>query len=186
MRIIESDRAITKIKCHDEDENIRITWNWPQDISQVYIFADKELTSGKLFTLHEYKKRGGCILKKPVGVSTYYIYPFLREGGEDILCAQPQGENQVSYTRKTIISLKMSQKSSINSPYKNYKITLAAENFTPPDIIRYVKNGMEYLIGEPLTENPLTRIIRTQKNESLDIYISEENSNLYTLGIVRK
>jgi hypothetical protein len=40
MRILESDKIIKNLKCHDENESIRLTWNWPQEISQVYIFTD--------------------------------------------------------------------------------------------------------------------------------------------------
>ena len=195
MRVAESDKIIKNIKCTDEGENIRLTWSWPQGIEQVYAFTSEELTGGKLFTLQEYKKRGGYILRKNPGVSTYYIYPFLRKGGEDILCNQPPGQNKISYTNQTIINFSVSEKFGLpflGQYYKNHEIILSSENDVPADIISYVKkennfpndaqDGVVYYFGEMLEAGkPLTRIVQTGKNEYISLFIRKENTELYVM-----
>ncbi|MCL2386298.1 MAG: hypothetical protein FWC89_01995 [Defluviitaleaceae bacterium] len=215
MRVVEAeeDKTIKNVKCYDNSDNIRLTWNWGQGVQQVYIFteglnvnetdanAENFSNDGKLFTLQEYKKQGGCILPKNAGAFVYYIYPFQRVDGEDILYDQPHNQNQISYTCKTTINVTIVEKAeptmlssffSSGGRYKNHEVTLTSNYNVSADIIGYVKNenapptdindGTTYLLGEPLQANqPLTRIIRTERNEYLNLFIPEEHSTLYTL-----
>ncbi|MCL2223485.1 MAG: hypothetical protein FWB96_00790 [Defluviitaleaceae bacterium] len=176
---------ITNIKCREEGEKLKLTWSWPQEIEQVYVFENAEFENGRLFTLQEYKKRGGVFLKKPQGVSTYYICAFRRENGEDILFKEL--ENAISFTNKTEISCVISKKSEMpvfGSQFQNHEITLTATHTVPADTICYTKNenGIVYFFGEQLQANePTTRIIRTEKNEYIRPFVREESTELFLL-----
>ena len=196
--------TITNLKCYDEGENIRLTFNWGAGVEQVYIFENEDKnegdaspevnqnSGGRLFTLQEYKKRGGYIRAKRPGRFTYRVYPFVRdESGRDILSEQP--ENSITHICKTDIALTIEESTGV--AYKHYKITLTAQHSTPPDIVLYVKysetedahpgnasDGVAYLFGEMLDAGkPVTRIIRTETNEYLRFFINQINSELYNL-----
>ena len=196
MRIIQSDEYIIKnTKCHDDGDKLRIIFNWPNGIGQVYIFAAKyaapvaelmEQGGGKLFTLQEYKKLGGYITEKAQGETHYYIYPLMREGGENILYDQT-GENSVSFIDMTFITCQICEKTGwgFDNGYKNHEITLEANYPVEKNIICYVKkknepprdnnDGTLYYFGEPIEPNqPITRIVRTMKNEYLRIFVRDE------------
>ncbi|MDR0272721.1 MAG: hypothetical protein LBI27_05335 [Clostridiales bacterium] len=154
---------IKNLKLHDENENIRLTWNWPQDIEIVYV-------NEKLFTLQEYKKLGGCILPKKIGVSTYHI----------TLHPHEETENKITFICEVKIYLKISEHT--GKQFKNHKIIISSENDVPAGIIHYVKNDVVYEFGETLEANiPVTRIVRTGIDDSFRIFINEENAELYRL-----
>ncbi|MCL2218192.1 MAG: hypothetical protein FWB91_14410 [Defluviitaleaceae bacterium] len=174
------------IKCHEEDSGIRLTFNWPSGIEQVYIFATRgnfdirqaSLGDGKLFTLQEYKKRGGCMMPKKPGVFTYYICPFLRENAEDIFA---DGMLQATHTCRINIDYTIRQRI---GRYKNHEITMLADYPVARGIVKYEKEpgGVEYIFGEiPGPGRPVIRIARTAADESLRFFISEEFSELYNL-----
>ncbi|MCL2578044.1 MAG: hypothetical protein FWE27_08345 [Defluviitaleaceae bacterium] len=161
---------ITNIKCREDGEKIKLTWSWPPEIELVYV-------NGKLFTLQEYKKRGGCFLGKIPGITTYQICPFKRENGEDILYEQ----SEITVSFKTTINCAV-KTGAFGSRYKNHVITLTSEHDVPTDIICYEKGDITYFFGEPLkAETPIIRIVRTEKNEHIRLFIREEFTELYDL-----
>jgi len=158
-----------KIKIYDENANLRITFDWPQNVGEVYIATAPPPEMGRLFTLQEYKGQGGFVTPKLPGVTTYYIYP--TDWGE---------VGQISYTFRTDIDVQIREKI---GRYKNHHITLCATHPVPQDVVCYVKDdGTRYQLGESLQPNvPLTRVVRTCMHEYLRLFIAEDYSNLYSL-----
>lgn len=178
----EADKQITKLRCRDDGEKIRLTWAWPGGVEFVYVF---EGGTSRLYTLPEYKKRGGFFAAKKPGVSTYYI----------CLDNLPCKKNCVSFTVRATITYTLTEKHGfpvLPQSHKNYELTLTAAHFTPPETLCYTKkennfpqhasDGIMYLFGEPLEAGiPLTRIIRTEKNEYIRLFVTGENSEIYSL-----
>lgn len=177
---------IKKIKCYDEGDAIRLTFDWPQGISQVFISTEPDPAVGRLFTLQEYKKQAGYTTLKIQGAITFYIYPSQREDGEDII----YDPTEFAYTNPTIITFSLAEEI---EQYKNYRLTISANYPVPEEIICYVKkenaipndisDGVLYPFSEALTPNqPMTRIIRTTKNEYINLFIQDvNNAKLYQL-----
>jgi len=196
---MESGERVTNIRCIEEGENIRITFNWPESVEQVYIFStqgefgefkinEADTSQGRMFTLQEYKKRGGCVISQEPGVITYYIYPFRREDGEDV-CYACDGENQITHTCRINIDFTIREKT---GRYKNHEITLTADHPVERDTVRYVKkandspqnihDGVDYVFGEMLEPGRyVTRVVRTMSNEYLRLFICEDKADLINL-----
>lgn len=156
-------KGARKMKYYNEGKTVRLTWSWPAGVDTVDVCEND--APGKLYTLQEYKQRGGYVLPKKPGRFTYHI-----------------GENEISFTHQTEIALQIREKNFPWQKLKNFEIICTAEHDVPPDIVCYEINSTEYSLGEPLTaKNPLTRIISAEKNESVRFFITEENSELYTL-----
>jgi len=196
LRVVDSGECVTNIRCIEEGGNIRLTFNWPEGVEQVYIFtAQGELdistadaSHGRMFTLQEYKKRGGCIISQEPGVITYYIYPFRREDGEDV-CYASGGQNQITHTCRININFAIREKS---GRYKNHEITLTSDHPVERDTVRYVKkanepprdisDGVDYVFSEMLEPGRhVTRIVRTMSNEYLRLFICEDKAELINL-----
>ena len=192
MRILKGDYYIKNAKCHDSGDKIRIIFDWPIGIQQVYIFIDELSDNGKLFTLQEYKKHGGFVTEKVHGETKYYIYPSTRKSGEDVLYEQ-NGDNFVCFIEKTTINCHIH--SAIGKKYVNHEVSLSANYRVESDIICYVKkknappmditDGTLYYLSEAIEPGDvLTRIIRTAQNEYLRFFvIDNEKRNIY--GIVQ-
>ena len=196
MCVVESGESIIKnVKINDDGSKLRITFDWPVGVQQVYVFASSldifdihhvNLTSdGKLFTLQEYKKLGGYVTEKNQGEMHYYIYPFIREDGKDILVNQPETSgNSVKFIDKTMIRCQIREKSRW-SKYKNYEITLEANYPVQEKILCYVKkknepprdisDGTLYYWNDTINSGQtVRRIVRTLKNEHMRMFVRDE------------
>ena len=201
LHIVDSSEyVINNVKCYDSGDKLRITFNWPFDIQQVYIFATKSAIvvaeqvnqgCGKLFTLQEYKKLGGFFTEKIQGEMSYYIYPFMREDGQDILYDQ-NNENYITFVEKTIVTYQIREKRglSFDDIYKNYEVTFEANYPVQENIVCYTKkknelprdinDGTLYYFGEPINpRQQVKRVIRTLRNEHVRLFIN--NNRLFDL-----
>jgi len=171
-------QAIKNPKCHNFQENIKLTFDWPQGILEVYI-------NEKLYTLHEYKKHGGYITPKIPGHTTYNIVPILN--GETLT----DDGASITFTEKTIITYEI--KTGGFGKYANHKITLHANYSVPPKILCYTKSGSlyvdnfhetrYYLYEEIAQDEKITRVVCTAKHQTINLFINEEMRDLY--GIVQ-
>ena len=163
------------IKCFEEEKNIRLVFNWKDDFEQVYIFTNN--AEPRMFTLQEYKKRGGCLLPKTPGVFTYSVRPFKRENGEDVLY------DGASITHTCRITVNYSVKEKI-ARYKNFEITLNADHPVGREIIKYKlkAGGVEYDFAELIKASAqITRVVRAKITDELNLYINEKFADLYIL-----
>jgi len=156
------------IKCHDDGGKLRITFDWPDGVGEVYV-------NGRMYTLQEYRARSGFVTEKLRGRTVYYISD-TEEGHRSC----------VSFVEKTSITCKIREISGLgyDKRYKNYEVTLSADYPVPADVICYVKNddGM-YCFGEPIMPDaPLVRVVRTVRGEVLHVFVNKEHEMLY--GIV--
>ena len=94
MHIHETDipeEGILNLKAHTEGDNLRLTFQWPLSVEQIYVFKTKandvsdsfDITTAdqqqaRLYTLQEYKKHAGYVEVMRPGVYTYHIFPFRR------------------------------------------------------------------------------------------------------------
>ncbi|MCL2839718.1 MAG: hypothetical protein FWE05_03010 [Defluviitaleaceae bacterium] len=177
------------IKCRETGENICLTFNWQSGIEQVYIFVVQgncnnfdvnktSLSDGRLFTLQEYKKRGGCVIPKKPGVFTYYICPFLRENVDDIFADE---QMQITHTSRINIDFVIQEKI---RRHKIYEISIVADYPVARGVLKYIKEpiGVEYTFSEISEKNqPITWIVRTEMNENLKLFIDEAFVDLYNL-----
>jgi len=183
--------GIKNVKCYDEGENVRLTFSWPPDVEQVYIFTNEEtaLATGRLFTLQEYKKRGGYFTCKTPGVCNYYIYASAREDGVDVLCKQTDGLNCVTFVHRVPIDFNLREKV---GKYKNYEIMLTAEHPIARSAVACVKkagsypqnlhDGVVYYFCEIEPGRPLIRTMRTAAGEYIQLFVAEGFEDLYSLG----
>ena len=156
------------VKCHDDGKKLRITFDWPVGVGEAYI-------NGNLFTLQEYKTRGGFVTDKLRGKTVYYISDNEVEQG-----------SSVCFVEKTFITCKIRDINGFgyDKRYKNHEITLTADYPVSADIICYEKNcdGI-YFFGEPIMpDEPLVRIVRTMKEEQLRVFVNSQYETLY--GVV--
>jgi len=175
-------QTIKNLTHHQDNNKLRITFDWPAETTQVHIAKENDFTKAKLFTLQEYKSSGGFVTSKSPGITNYYIFPSKQESGQNI----PTGEAaHISYTHQTIIHFQLEEKT---DQYKHHKLTLQSEAHIPAATLYYVKNdhppqsitdGIKYPI-EAIRQAPLTRIIRTNKDEYIKLFL-KDGENLYKL-----
>jgi len=160
---------ITNIKIHEHSSHqIRITFNWPLGLQEVYINA-------KLFTLQEYKRLGGYITKKMPGETVYSI------------CTPEGRPTSATFICKTDIVFALAEKMGwgYDSGYKSYELTFKANYPVPENIVCYVikknslprdiSDGTLYYWSEPLAQNtPTSGIVRTKKDEFIQIFVKDE------------
>jgi len=199
MQIIPpGDYVIKNVKCHNDGDRLRITFDWPPAVQQVHVYtlrdgSEPDFGNGKLFTLQEYKKQSGFLADKTQGETIFRIYPLVwsvthggicnstEEAGEYVLYDQTD-LNSVSLIEKTIINCSMKEKV---GQYKNYEITLSANYSVQKNTICYVKkenelprdinDGLLYHFDEAITPGqPITRIVRTMKNEYIRFFSMDE------------
>ena len=168
--------GIKNIKCYDEDKKIRLTFDWPAGVGEVYV-------NGMLFTLQEYKTRGGFITEKLRGRTVYYISDSDADQGDSIC-----------FIEKTFITCKIRGTGGFgyDRQYNNYEVILTADYPVPAGAVCYVKkknaapvdiaDGVLYCFGqEILPGRPLKRVIRTLKNEHIRMFVCEEYKAIYEL-----
>ncbi|MCL2456498.1 MAG: hypothetical protein FWD19_02990 [Defluviitaleaceae bacterium] len=166
------------LKMREENENIRLIWNWHEGIEKVFV-------NKKLFTLQEYKKLGGYFFAKTPGNFTYRIEPT-----EDNLCEFE--ENEISFTNKTeILFFFREQKNFLRANELNFssqnflhanELILFSKNKIPRDVICYEKinSGVLYFFEEELEAGiPLARIIHSE--EKIRVFVDDDKKDLYTL-----
>jgi len=173
---------IKNIKCFEEKENIRFTFNWIDGFSEIYVFKsedDYKMENGYLCTAHEYKKRGGLVLPKTYGRFFYSFYPYRREDGEDVIFDSEDSLNKITHTCKINISYSIKEKT---GRYKNYEVSFSSDNNVTSGVLKYSKGNFIYDFNFCLKKGQeAIRIIRTNIDEEIKIYISEEKSFLYNL-----
>jgi len=184
------DYGVRNVKCYDEGENIRLTFAWPPEVEQVYIFINED--AGRLFTLQEYKKCGGIVTCKTPGGCNYSIYASAREDGEDVLWEQTDGLNQATFVHRIPIDFALREKV---GKYKNHEITLTAQHQVSRGAVACVKkmggypqnlyDGVVYYFCEIETSRPLIRTMRTTISEYIRLFVAEGFEDLYSLRGVK-
>ena len=176
---------INNIKCHEDGNKLKITFDWPIGLQQVYIFTlpyTNNIDDGKLYTLQEYKKLGGYVTEKKPGETNYYIYPYVHQDGECVII--DHHTNSVKHIEVTKISCQIREKAGLGK-YKNHYITLEANYPVPDNIICYIKkkgdpsrdinDGTLYYWGDIIQPaQPVTRIVSTLKDEYISVFVRNE------------
>jgi len=205
MRTITTNdpqKLIRQLKCHTEAGQIRLTFLWPLDMEQVYIFKTEsplkisELNSNnaRLFTLQEYKKLGGYVEPLPSGAFTYYVFPFTREGSEDVLFSSENGEeNAIAVTGQIPIQFSLTEKTGFFKTYKTYLLSMLSQQHVKSDVLCYVKkegsypanstDGTVYFLGNTLEAGITGQWeIKTKKNEYIRVFVRDpEMAGVYLL-----
>lgn len=197
--IVDDKKSISQLKCHMETGQMRLTFLWPEDAEQVYVFKTAghfDITSGKpgrLFTLQEYKKRSGYVEPRPSGAFTYHIFPFVRENGEDIVFINSSGGNSIEVTGQIPIGFKITEKTGFLKRDKIYIISMLSQQGIAGDVICYVKktgsypsgvgDGTMYFFGDGLVAGAVGRWeVKTKKNEFIRIFVRDPGmSGIYLL-----
>lgn len=208
MRVMETDTAdngIRQLKCVEENDIIRLTFQWPAAIGQVYIFktdADFSIETAspkdaRLFTLQEYKKQAGFTDRKTPGTHTYRVYPFIRDDGEDVVIVQSDGKNSVTcLTGQIEVQFSIREKHRWPAGDKVNVINLLSNRYIEEDVLCYVKkensypsdarDGTVYFFTEPLPAGQMvTRQVKTKKNEYIRLFICDpEKAPMYKLQMM--
>jgi len=195
MQIIPpGDYVIKNVKCHNDSDILRITFDWPPALEQVNVCILRgETETVKLLTLQEYRKHSGFLAEKTQGEAIFRIYPLVWSVTHGGICntEDAQGEyvlydqtesNSVTFIEKTIISCSM--KETIGE-YKNHEITISVNYPVHENIICYVKkknglpqditDGVLYHFDETVTPGqPINRVVRTMKNEYIRFFVMDE------------
>lgn len=202
--ITDPSGTISKLKCHFEEGQIRLTFLWPEDIEQVYIFKTKpdeqfdikaaDPSGGRLFTLQEYKKNRGYTEPRPSGAFVYHIFPFIRKETEDFAVVGESSDvsdnfvsdNFIEVIGQISIRLSITEKAKRFSQYKNYKITLLSQQTVAGDVLCYVKktgaypqsvkDGTVYFFGDTLIAgSPGHFEIKVKKDEYIRVFVQDED-----------
>jgi hypothetical protein len=164
---------ITNMKCRHENGAIHLTFAWPQGITQVYV-------NDVLYTLAEYKARGGYTAAAQPGVNTFTVCPFTREGGEDVRHAPPDGSNMISCVVTTDICIIVKKTRKL---YINFLCTFLASHAVPAGVVTYTAGGQCFTFDEPLPAGvAVVRIIRSDND--VRFHIAAEQNGLYNLEVV--
>jgi hypothetical protein len=59
LRVVMEGNEVESVKKHEESDKIRYTWSWPQE-------AETAEVDGNLYTLQEYKQKGGYVIHKKI------------------------------------------------------------------------------------------------------------------------
>ena len=200
MYIITTDNlkdTVSRLKCHMEEDLMRLTFLWPEDVQQVYIFKtdgpfnieEANPASGHLFTLQEYKKQGGYTCPRPLGVLTCHIYPFIRKDGCDYAFVYTGEDaqnphNSIEVCGQIPIRINITEKSGFLGKDKVYIITLLARQVMEGDILCYVKkqgerpasvnDGIMYFFGDGLEAGLPKRFeVKVKKNEYIRVFVRD-------------
>jgi len=172
---------------------VRITFNWPVDINEVYICAmrkaDTAVDKLRLFTLQEYIKQGGYFTKKQQGLTKYYIFTNNEIAGYDRI------EPSASFVDVAHITCRISERNIWTTKYKNYEIMLLSDYNIPKKAICYVKNakppiditdGTLFNLGWQMEPGKsMTRIVQTLKHEYIKIFINSNEVEGAEYGIIQ-
>lgn len=195
--IILPEHEIRDICAVNDSDCLRLTFRWPVGVEQVYVFrtdtTDFDITTaaadgGKLLTLHEYKRRGGYIQAREPGIFTYFIYPFLRNGGRDVCVLQTGTAHSLTCrTGFTTIRGKICKKwSPFDGDFVTYALTLQGDYPIPGETLCYVKSpgGTVYPLYEAIGPEPLTRHVLVKQGEEIIPGVLRENEReLYQFNI---
>lgn len=163
MQIHETDipeEGILNLKTHTEGDNLRLTFQWPPGIEQIYVFKTKATSvdvfdictadqrQARLYTLQEYKKHAGYVEAMQPGVYSYHIFPFRRANGEDTAIVYTghdvRTQNTIDVTGQIAVQFSIQEKKRLLSPYKIHMVELSAQHEIEDDVLCYVKKEKEY------------------------------------------
>ena len=204
MHIHETDipeEGILNLKAHTEGENLRLTFQWPPSVEQIYVFRTLanavsdgfDITAAdqgqaRLYTLQEYKKHAGYVEVMRPGVYTYHIFPFVRANGEDTAIVYTghdlRTKNTINVTGQITIQFSVQEKKRLLNPYKIHMVELSAQHEVKDDVLCYVKkengypedvqDGSVYFFGDGLKPGiPLRCEIKTLKSEYIRIFVRD-------------
>ena len=190
--------TITQLKHHMEPGQMRITFLWPEDVEQVYIFktsahenhnfSAQTAQDGKLFTLQEYKKQGGYTCPRPSGSFVYRIYPFIKKEGKDFIVVCDDIDNYIEVTGQIPINFCITEKKGFLNKHKTYTVTLTAQQSIPGDVLCYVKkentypvsptDGIMYFFGDGLVAGSTGKWdVKVKKNEYIRVFVRDKSLN---------
>ncbi|MCL2365009.1 MAG: hypothetical protein FWC71_10155 [Defluviitaleaceae bacterium] len=183
---------------HDSG-GVRIVFEWPQGeafVRVVRTLANQPVAScnqlvanchqlaGSIFTLDEYKQRGGYIPPRDVGRFTFQFPPYTNQ----LTCITARG----------CIRLQLCRKRGWGA-WTTYVMKLYTDTSVPPGVLAYKKinahrdaigvshSDMVYSFGESLHKGSTTRHILTKKNERLEFFIANEaDRDIYELCTYHK
>jgi len=172
---------------------VRITFDWPVDINEVYIFtvrkANVAVDNGRLFTLQEYIKQGGYFTKKQQGLTKYYILTNNEFAGYDGI------EPSASFVGIASIVCRISERNVWATKYKNYEITLISDYNIPKKAICYVKSsklpmnitdGVLFKLNWPIKpDKSITCVVQTLKHEYIKIFVNSNEVEGAEYGIIQ-
>jgi len=188
VRIIETtEPAISQLKYTDTGDHIRLTFQWPPEIYEVYISREPH-GEGRLYTLQEYRQQGGYLEPKRPGRCTWSVMPFIRLNGVDTYYARPDGNHCITCIPAPI-EITYLVRTRWGFANRTHVITLYAKEDVPPDVVFYANmHGAAYPFGEALTAGvALVRHVNTQKGERIRLFVHEgEMAELYCLRAINK
>lgn len=192
---ILSGKNIENIRLHNYTDTIKITFDWPRGITEVYVFkitgnqiftlTPAAIPQGQLLTYQEYIRNSGYVAQKTYTKSTYYIYPTTNFAGEKSIYDQP-GTHIITHTAPTQISVKIIEKNIPLTQYKNCHIHIRSQHTIPPNIIHIKKSNTTYPILDEIHKN-LTLIMRVPQADTIQPLISDQaksDKNFNEMGIV--
>ena len=156
--------SITNAKCQNHGNKLRITFDWPVDLNQVYI-------NDKLFTLQEYKKQGGFFARKEFGDNIFVISP--AQNSEEF-CT-------LIHTEKAVINCTITPKSGFGYSrlYSSYQLIFESNYPVAENIVQYSVGQYTYKISGKICDKQ-TCIIRAEEAP----HVSVSDTSKYELVIL--
>lgn len=151
MEETNPDRFIKDVAYQLQDNQVLITWHWPEGIPCVYLHKTLPgvpvdpfaLTTQqlRLYTREEYKAKNGYLeTVEGIGRYAYHIYPCVLEAGKPVLLIQGNEENAISVSAgKAKIYYAIKQKKQLFGKYQSVQIQIFSETVVPKDVLCYVK-----------------------------------------------
>ncbi len=191
----EGDIKLTNIKTHIEDERVTISFKWPNELEQVYIYKRNLLVQEAVdfdrpfrkYTKNEYVCFGGFVDQQVgLGVMEYWICPYFKEAEEGYILDFPDNSNKIKVmTKKIAINYQLNEKKKLFSRTKLVQMHIFCEMDLPRETLCYVKkkgsipvnsqDGMQFkFIEDFVAGDNILPEIEIDKEEYLRIYLSDE------------
>lgn len=190
-----STPKIADLRGNVEDGKVILSFKWPNELEQVYIYKRSLLDDEsidwerpyKKYTKDEYASFNGYIDRKLSGViCEYIICPYVREGEENFLIRFKDECNRIKLmTQRIEIRYQLKEKKKLFSNKKLVQINVFCEREVPKEYLAYVKkkNGIPSQLDDGMRFDFVSDFhagdnsfpeIEVDKEEQVRIYLTDE------------
>lgn len=198
---------LTGLKAEVKEETVHLSFKWPRELEQVYIYRRNLLEQERFdrdkpyrkYTQSEYVRFGGFIDSHPrMGLIEYEVCPYIQTPEETYLVSSEEGTNRVQVmTRKIVIRYTLKERKKLFSNKKSVQIQVFCEVDLPREALCYVKkkgsipvnnqDGMQFqFISDFVAGDNVLPEIEIAKDEYVRIYLSDEVEHKEVYGVYKE
>lgn len=186
---------IVDLRASLEEGKVILSFKWPNDLEQVYIYKRSLLNDEtidwekpyKKYTKSEYASFNGYIDRRLSSiVCEYMVCPYIKENDESYIIRFKDGCNEIKLmTQRIEIRYQLKEKKKLFSNKKAVQMNIFCEREFPKEYLAYVKkkngipanleDGMRFeFVSDFLAGNNVFPEIEVDKEEQVRIYLTED------------